>query len=393
MSSRRARFWPWGRSAGHDPGPEFPVRPADDELAAAMRVLQLASSGPSAQVPDIAARARELCRRGLEHRQLADELEAAAGLHRDSASRAGRQAASVLGVGQPGHPAAPDTADQLLTLPGERTALAPVRVARRPDDARRLDDVPGPDVVVRALGRLDVQAAGGQVAAWGGQRTRTLFQYLLMHRRPVHREVLMELLWPGHTYSSARNNLNVCVYGLRRALGATNPRAKYIVYRDGYYSLNRALAWEVDRDRFVAAAERGRRGEDLGSTSDAVAVLESAVSAYAGPLFDGDPAADWFLPERTALQELFLQVLERLATLLVERGELDRAQYALDRLLREDGCRESAHRLLMSCFARRGQRDMVARQFQRCTARLDADLGITPSDETVDLFRTLTRAG
>jgi DNA-binding SARP family transcriptional activator len=383
MSSRRARFWPWGRLAARAQLPGSAVPQEDDELSAAMRVLHLAYSGPSSQLPATAVRrARELCRLGLEHQQLADELEAAAGLHRDSASRVGWQAASLLGADRPWR--SPEHADsgQLAAMPGSLATLEPV-----PDEVRQ------PDVVVRVLGQLDVQVAGAQVASWGGQRTRTLFQYLLMHRRPVHREVLMELLWPGHTYSSARNNLNVCVYGLRRALGATNPRAKYIVYRDGYYSLNRSLAWEVDRDRFVAAAERGRRGEDPGTSSDAVAVLESAVAAYAGPLFDGDPAADWFLPERTALQELFLQVLERLATLLVERGELDGAQYALDRLLREDGCRESAHRLLMSCFARRGQRDMVARQFQRCTARLDADLGITPSDETVDLFRTLTRAG
>lgn len=383
MSSRRARFWPWGRTAAPEPVPGFAVLREDDELSAAMRVLQLAYSGPSPQVPATAARrARELCRVGLEHRQLADELEAAAGLHRDSASRAGWQAASALGVGHPWGSAEQGTAGHLLALSGARSTLDPAA-----DDARQ------PDVVVRVLGRLDVQVAGVQVASWGGQRARTLFQYLLMHRRPVHREVLLELLWPGHTYSSARNNLNVCVYGLRRALGVTSPGARYIVYRDACYSLNRALAWEIDRDRFVDAAERGRRCEDPGTSGDAVAVLERAVSAYGGPLFDGDPAADWFLPERTALLELFLQVLERLARLLAERGDLDGAQRALELLLREDGCRESAHRLLMNCFARRGQRDLVARQFQRCTARLDADLEITPSAQTVDLFHALTRAG
>jgi DNA-binding SARP family transcriptional activator len=383
MSSRRARFWPWGRAAAREPVPDSSIPPADDELSAAMRALHLAYSGPEPQVPaGVARRAGELCRLGLEHRQIADELEAAAGLHRDSASRAGWQAASVLGVGHPWRSAQQDAAGHPLALPGLPAALDPA-----PDDARR------PDVVVRVLGQLDVQVAGAQVASWGGQRTRTLFQYLLMHRRPVHREVLMELLWPGHTYSSARNNLNVCVYGLRRALGVTSPGARYVMYRDACYSLNRALAWEIDRDRFVDAAERGNRCEDRGTLDEAVATLECAVSAYAGPLFDGDPAADWFLPERTALQELFLQVLERLARLLAERGDLDGAQRALERLLREDGCRESAHRLLMSCFARRGQRDMVARQFQRCVARLDADLEITPSAETVDLFHALTRAG
>ena len=388
MTSRRARFWPWGRPAAHEPRPDCTGRQQDDELSAAMRVLHLGYSSSSPQVPATAGRqARDLCRLGFEYQQLADDLEAAAGLRRDPALRAGREAASVLAAGGAWRPAERGTAGQLLALPGSRAALAPAA-----DDAGQPDDAARPDVIVRVLGRLDVQVAGVPVASWGGQRTRTLFQYLLMRRRPVHREVLMELLWPGHTYSSARNNLNVCVYGLRRALGVTSAGTRYVVYSDACYSLNR-VTWEIDRDRFVEAAERGRRSEDHETPAGPVAVLERAASAYGGPLFDGDPAADWFLPERTALQELFLQVLERLATLLAERGDVDGAQHALERLLREDGCRESAHRLLMSCFARRGQRDLVARQFQRCAARLDADLEITPSAATVALFRALTSAG
>ena len=375
MSSHRARFWPWSRAA--EPDTTFVD---DEQLSAALRTLHSGLPGPAPQFSAaILQQARELYRRGIEHRHLADELEAVAGLHRDSAARAGWQAASVLGVdhlwrspeaGYANHDAAPSG---LETLDQE------------------LDDPRHPDVFARVLGPLDVLISGQEVAGWGGQRAKTLFQYLLMHRRPVHREVLMELLWPGYTYSSARNNLNVCVYGLRRVLDVTSPGTRYVVYRDGCYALNRALTWNIDRDRFVAAAERGRRREAEGAADEAVILLERAVSAYGGPLFDGDPAADWFLPERVALEELFHQVLERLATLLADRGDLDGAQRALEMLLRADACRESAHRLLMTCYARRGQRDQVARQFQRCVARLDADLEITPSAETVDLFHALTR--
>ena len=383
MSSHRAWFWPWGRAPSRARAPDPPVTREDDDLSAAMRALHLAESYSSPQLPDTAVRyARQLCRLGFEHRQLADELEATAQLHRDSASRVGWQAASALGVGHSGEPAEPDPDGHRPATEGPRTTPDPPG-----QDAHQAD------VVVRVLGQLDVRGARGPVTSWGGQRTRTLFQYLLMHRRPVHREVLMELLWPGHTYSSARSNLNVCIYGVRRALSVTAPEVRHVVYRDGCYTLNRALAWEVDRDRFVDATERARRTGNAGSSPDTVTMLERAVSAYGGPLFEGDPAADWFLAERTALHELFLQVLERLAGLLIERGDIDGAQRTLERLLREDGCRESAHRLLMSCFARRGQRDLVARQFQRCIARLQADLDITPSTETVDLFRTLTRAG
>jgi DNA-binding SARP family transcriptional activator len=384
MSARTARFWPWGRT--RPPVPDPAARPGDDELPAAVRALRLACSGSSAQLPAAVQRAGDLCRIGFEHQQLAGELEAAAILHRDSAARMGWQASTLLGAGQAARAAVPPPALPPLASDCAATTIPAVAMDPAPGGADR------PDVIVRVLGQLDVWAGGAQVTSWGGQRARTLFQYLLMHRRPVHREILMELLWPGHTYSSARNNLNVCVYGLRRALGAAaSPGAQYVVYRDACYSLNRALAWEIDRDRFVHAAGRGCRGGEPGTAGDE-AVLERAVSAYGGPLFAGDPAADWFLPERTALHELYLQVLERLARLRAERGDLDGAQRALERLLREDGCRESAHRLLMSCFARRGQRDLVARQYQRCTARLDAELDIAPSAETVDLFRELTSA-
>ncbi len=379
MSARTARFWQWGRARPPAPGPA--ARQGSDELSAAMRALRLACPGSSPQVPAAVRHAGDLCRIGFEHQQVAGELEAAASLHRDSAARMGWQAAALLRAGQAARAAQPSPASDCaaLAIPAGASDPAPAGADR-------------PDVIVRVLGQLDARAGGAQVTSWGGQRARTLFQYLLMHRRPVHREILMELLWPGHTYSSARNNLNVCVYGLRRALGAAAPPgARYVVYRDACYSLNRALAWEIDRDRFVEAAERGCRGGQPGAVGEE-AMLERAVSAYGGPLFAGDPAAGWFVPERTALHELYLQVLERLARLRAGRGDLDGAQRALERLLREDGCRESAHRLLMSCFARRGQRDLVARQYQRCAARLDADLDITPSAETVDLFRELTSA-
>src|SRR5262245_40773601 len=95
MSSPWARFWPWSRS-GEQPDAAMPD---DEELAAALRTLQGGIPATAARsTPATLQQARDLYRRGVEHRQLADELEAVAGLHRDSAARANWQAASVLGV-------------------------------------------------------------------------------------------------------------------------------------------------------------------------------------------------------------------------------------------------------------------------------------------------------
>lgn len=157
-------------------------------------------------------------------------------------------------------PAGPDEVG-----PGDDLRPAPEHHALR-RAGRVLDrSYPGPsstdqaDVAVRVLGPFDVVVGPTPVRTWGGTRVRTVFQYLLLHPRPVHREVLMELLWAGYPHSSARNNLNVCMYGLRRALSVGEGGRDFVVHRNGYYTLNLDLVWSVDRAKFVKAAERSRQ--------------------------------------------------------------------------------------------------------------------------------------
>ncbi|SRR6266568_1255106 len=245
------------------------------------------------------------------------------------------------------------------------------------------------DVLVRALGPLEVVVGRTPVRSWGGSRARTVFEYLLLHHRPVHREVLMELLWPGYPRRSARNNLNVCMYGLRRALDLGGGR-DYVVHQEGYYALNRDLAWSVDYARFTQAAEGSQLAVASGQPNAALLDALRAVEEYRGQLFEGDPNADWCATERATLADMFAQTLELLAGLHLDRGEVDAAQRAAQRLLDEDGCRESAHRLLMACYARQNQRDQIVRQYRRCVTKLHDELDIAPSTETVRLFRELT---
>jgi two-component SAPR family response regulator len=75
---------------------------------------------------------------------------------------------------------------------------------------------PEADVTALILGPLELSVAGRHVVRWNSLKARAVFQYLLINRgRPVRRDVLMDLQWPNHTYTSARNNLNVALYSLR----------------------------------------------------------------------------------------------------------------------------------------------------------------------------------
>lgn len=202
----------------------------------------------------------------------------------------------------------------------------------------------------------------------------------------------MELAWPDYSYSSARNNLNVALYSLRNALDLKELNVAAILYKEGCYLLNPTLTWWIDRNEFLSALHVARRARQTGQTERAIDACQSAVQLYRGPLFEDDPAGEWYLPEQRQLKEQYLQALEYLAEAHCDRGEIAAAVEFGQLAISTDLCRESVHRLLMRCYAGQHQQQLVGRQFRLCAAALDGELGVAPAAETVQLFQTLTSA-
>lgn len=365
---------------------------------------------------------RTLRRWGAEYLRVADELEAAARCCR-LAEREMDQRIDELLVGwdgqpetahahEPGMPAGtrrrngPDGWFRELLRrgragqerPGDRPVSAPcahgtlpVVLSAAPSCRLPAPVVPAADIAALVLGPLELSVAGRRVLRWNSLKARAVFQYLLIHQdRPVRRDALMELQWPDHTRNSARNNLNVALYSLRNTLDGPDPGVQPIVYREGCYSLNPQLTWWIDRNEFFSTlqhAESARRADQPRQAADA---YEKAIKLYRGPLFEDDPAGEWFLPEQRHLEEQYLQALEHLATVYFGLGELPEAIRFGQLAVGTDPCCESVHRLLMRCFGSQHQQQLVSRQYRSCVAALHDELGVRPGEETVQLFRNLT---
>ena len=56
------------------------------------------------------------------------------------------------------------------------------------------------------------------------------------------------------------------------------------------------------------------------------------------------------------------------------------------RLLAFDLCREDAHRLVMRCHVRLGERTQALRQYRTCERMLDAEFGLGPEPLTKELL-------
>jgi two-component SAPR family response regulator len=56
---------------------------------------------------------------------------------------------------------------------------------------------------IRCLGRFEVVRDGVSIKRWRRRAAVTMLKYLVTQRRPIHRDVFLDLLWPRAAHSWA----------------------------------------------------------------------------------------------------------------------------------------------------------------------------------------------
>ena len=243
---------------------------------------------------------------------------------------------------------------------------------------------PAPRLLICLLGGFRLLRGKEPVPLRAGGKAEALLGALALRgRHGVPQETLLATIWPDSATSLASQSLSSLVYSLHRLL-AEELDAAPIVHADGCYRLNAAAGVAVDVERFEALAAAGERSTRAGHAEAAAAAYDQAVGLYRGDLRAGSDLHT--LLERERLRGLYLRLLARLADHTFARGEYaDCLERAL-RLLAHDPCREDAHRLVMRCHVRRGERAQALRQYRLCEAVLRTEFDAAPEPATRELF-------
>jgi DNA-binding SARP family transcriptional activator len=228
------------------------------------------------------------------------------------------------------------------------------------------------------------------VDEWPSSKGKSIFKYLVTHhKRPIAKEILMELFWPDMRPDAARNNLNVAIYGLRQALRQACPTYSHVLFRDDCYLLNPDLRIWVDCEAFEEHCVVAHRLEERGDVDAGMRAYRVAETLYGGEFLQEDRYEDWPVPHRQRLQNEYLGLLERLSHYCCDRED-DAACIALClKMLAVDPCCEEAHRRLMRCYSRQGQPYLSLRQYHLCTEQLREELDVTPMEETTALYEQI----
>jgi DNA-binding SARP family transcriptional activator len=239
---------------------------------------------------------------------------------------------------------------------------------------------------VELLGGFRVERIGAaRPVVWQRRTAKTLTKLLAAHpRHSLHREEILELLWPGVPAKSALNRFGQALHAARRAFEPELPPRQgsaYLRLTESMLTLETEHV-VIDADLFQQLTESA-----LGHGNEEA--YESALAAYGGELLPEDRYHDWCAERRDFLAELHIRLLVELADALQERGAQAAAADRLREVLRYDPTREDVHRGLIVLYAAMGTRNQAVRQFQICREALQGELGLVPGESTLAVYEEI----
>ncbi len=230
-----------------------------------------------------------------------------------------------------------------------------------------------PAVSIRTLGGFRVERSGEPVGAsgWQSKKARQLLKMLVARRgRSVHREQLIDALWPDEINGKLANRLAVAASTLRGVLDPEKDHASDHFVMGDADTLRLDLDHvTVDVERFLSTAETG--------LSSAGGELEVAEAMYRGDFLEEDLYEEWAQSLREEARAMYLTVLRALADIEQDRG-IDSGVAALLKILEVDPWDEPAHLAVVSALTAAGRHGQAQRAYRRYRNRME-EVGVPPA--------------
>jgi DNA-binding SARP family transcriptional activator len=239
-----------------------------------------------------------------------------------------------------------------------------------------------PPLEVRLFGGLAVVVDGKEIDLHAAKpQARRALRYLALHAdKPVHRETLMELLWPGADPASATRSLHVLISSLRHVLepGVARGRSRLIVREDEAYRLRVPPGARVDLAEFDEAVAAARRAQARGDGQVAAAEFDRALLLHSDDLLPEEGPADWAVEERDVRRAAAAEAAYALASILLASGQPLAAAAACERGLAIDRQADGLWRLCALAYER-GRDAAAAARARAAYERMLHELGLVPA--------------
>ena len=250
--------------------------------------------------------------------------------------------------------------------------------------------------------------------------------FLAVTARPHSREKLAAMFWPESDGPRSRASLRKALSLITKVLGKTwlnidrenigfAPHENLEVDVNRFLKLTAVLSRNKLREEpdspkhsKTAPIDSGQPATDQAGTDQAatnqagpeqIQALEEAAQIHKSSFLSGfflnhaPDFEDWQTEQAQRLDRLAANVLESLTRSGLDRGEYFRALSHAQKLVALDPLDESAQRLLIRLYAKTGQPAAAVRQYEKCKALLEKELGVLPEDKTRALGQRIRQTG
>jgi DNA-binding SARP family transcriptional activator len=244
---------------------------------------------------------------------------------------------------------------------------------------------------VQLFGNLRIRVHERRLEWFQSNRAKELFCYLLLHRDHPHaRETLAGRFWADCDKNQSRKYLRQALWQLHHFMrdAGRGAEARCLNVEGEFVSWDAKADIWVDVFQFeeTFASAQLTAGDKL--SRERADDLRHAVALYEGDLMEGW-YQDWCLFHRERLQSNYLVLLDKLMDYSELHREYDAGLAYGERLLNRDKVRERSYVRMMRLQYLAGDRAGAIRQFQRCVAALQEELGIKPSRRTCEVYERI----
>ncbi|EPG75321.1 bacterial transcriptional activator domain protein [Leptospira fainei serovar Hurstbridge str. BUT 6] len=241
---------------------------------------------------------------------------------------------------------------------------------------------------VKAMGPLELELDGKKISPSEYSSKKKLLKLIKLlvvrYGKGIHKEELLENLWPGMSEKNALNSLHALLFRLRKILG--NPDALVFAEDRLYFHPDLVIADFSEFERELEQAHRLLRNK---KEEDAVSNFKKAQEYYRGDFFE----FDLYFPEsdlkREYLRKNLIETYRILCEFSQKKGDFDALFLDSESWIRLDDLDERAWRYHFEALQQLDRKNEALRKFEDLKKILKKELGVEPEPDTISLIERI----
>ena len=244
-------------------------------------------------------------------------------------------------------------------------------------------------VVVRLFGDFEVYRGGLRIEDKDLHRrkVRVLLSHLALNMgRGISRDLLLKRIWPEKDYLHAKDNFYSTWSRLSRILCGSGRSCPYLSNNRGLCKLEGAVVRsDVDEFEQLARSILFQKG----SVEMRIEAVYRAEQLYRGDILSGSCTDEHIRIAEQRFRSLLVDVMLEASRLFSTQGNENNAVWFARKAYDADPGREDVYQVLMAVQDRAGQRTSALQTYFDCKRYLNEELGIMPSQKTIELYQSL----